>query len=136
VKFFFDNQLAPKLAKGLHQFVQPNHEVHHLKEKFPPNAEDEHWMKQLADEEDWVIVTADIQIGRNPHEVAAWQEAGHTVFFLKPGWVNLPFWTQAYKFTKCFPEIIKQGERTEPGASFLVAVNGKIVMLGEATSPD
>jgi len=126
VKFFFDNHLAPKLARGLHEFVQPDHEVVHLKEKFPGNTEDEKWMRGLAEESDWVIVTADVNIGKNPHEIRAWKEAGHTIFFLKPGWVNLPFWTQAYKFTKCFSAIIGRAEQANPGDSFMVTVNGKI----------
>jgi hypothetical protein len=37
-------------------------------------------MKQLAQQEDWIIVTADVRIGKNPHEIAAWKEAGHTIF--------------------------------------------------------
>ena len=29
---------------------------------------------------------------------------GQTTFFLKAGWINLPFWTQTWKFVKCFPD--------------------------------
>ena len=126
MKFFFDNNLAPKLAKGLHEFVQPDHEVFHLKEKFPGNVGDVEWMKKLAEETEWVIVTADVNIGKNPHEVRAWKEAGHTVFFLKSGWINLPFWIQASKFTKCFPEIIARAKGANRGDSFTVSVNGKV----------
>jgi hypothetical protein len=32
-----------------------------------------------------------VRISRNPHEVRAWKEAGHTIFFLKPGWTDLTF---------------------------------------------
>jgi len=41
VRFFFDNNLAPKLAKSLHALVEPEHEVIHLKEKFKASASDE-----------------------------------------------------------------------------------------------
>jgi predicted nuclease of predicted toxin-antitoxin system len=80
VKFFFDNNLAAKIAKGLNGFVSPDHQVVHLKEQFAANAEDTVWMRQLARQEDWIIVTADVRIGKNPHEIAAWKEAGHTIF--------------------------------------------------------
>jgi hypothetical protein len=126
VNFFFDNNLAPKLARTMSAAVEPEHKVVHLKERFPANEEDEKWMRELAAEKDWVIVTADVRISRNQHEVRAWQEAGHTIFFLKPGWTNLTFWEQMNKFTKCFPEIIRSAERAEPGSSFFVSVNGKI----------
>jgi hypothetical protein len=81
VKFFFDNNLAVKIAHGLDQMVRPEHRVVHLRDEFLPNVEDAVWMKALAKEEDLVIVTADVAINRNPHEIRAWKEAGHTLFF-------------------------------------------------------
>lgn len=129
MKFFFDNNLAAKLAHGLNEMVEPGHQVVHLRDKFAPNVEDIVWMKALAAEEEWVIITADVRISRNPHEVRAWREAGHTIFFLKPGWTDLTFWNQANKFTKCFPQVIAQAERAERAAAFVITVNGKIESL-------
>ena len=86
-------------------------------------------MRELAKEPDLVIVTADTRIGRNPHEVKAWQAAGHTIFFLKPGWTDLKFSEQANKFTKCFPDLLKEAERAERGSAFVVSVNGKVERL-------
>ncbi len=129
MKFFFDNNLAVKIAHGLDQMVRPEHRVVHLRAEFLPNVEDAVWMKALAKEEDLVIVTADVAINRNPHEIRAWKEAGHTLFFLKPGWTDLTFWEQANKFTRCFPEIIKQAMRSERSAAFTVKVNGRIESL-------
>ncbi|MBI2928714.1 MAG: DUF5615 family PIN-like protein [Verrucomicrobia bacterium] len=129
MNFLFDNNLAPKLARGLNALVEPEHKIVHLKDRFAPNVEDEEWMKTLAQEQCWVIITADVRIRRNPHEVRAWKEAGHTVFFLKPGWTDLTFWEQANKFTKSFPDIISTAERAKLGAGFLVSVNGKIEEL-------
>lgn len=126
MKFFFDNNLAPKLARGLHAFVSPDHQVVHLKDNFPANIEDAVWVKKLAREENLIIITADVRIGRNPHEIKAWKEAGHTIFFLKPGWTDMPFWTQANKFTKCFPDIMKAAKSGKRGSSFVVSANGKL----------
>ena len=109
--------------------VEPDHRVVHLRDKFAPNAEDVVWMQALAAEEDWVIITADVRISRNPHEVRAWKEAGHTIFFLKPGWTNLTFWEQANKFTRCFPQIIAEAEHAKRAAAFVITVNGKIESL-------
>jgi predicted nuclease of predicted toxin-antitoxin system len=61
VEFFFDNNLAPKLAHGFNQMVEPEHHFLHLKDKFPGNTEDVVWMQALANERDLVIVTADVQ---------------------------------------------------------------------------
>jgi hypothetical protein len=59
-------------------------------------------------------------------EVEAWRDAGHTTFFLKRGWTNYSFWIQAYKFVKCFPDIIAAAERAKRGAFFVVSTSGKI----------
>jgi PIN like domain len=126
VRFFFDNNLSPKLAKSLNVLVAPDHEVVHLKEKFPANTPDDIWMNGLARELDWVIISGDNRITRNPYEVQAWRAAGHTTFFLKPGWTNYSFWVQAYKFVKCFPDIMGVAKKAKSGEFFFVSGNGKI----------
>jgi hypothetical protein len=90
VRFFFDNNLSTKLAKSVHVLVAPEHQVVHLKDRFAANAPDETWMSALARETDWVIVSADLRIRKNPHEVEAWKVAGHTTFFLKERWISGP----------------------------------------------
>jgi len=77
LRFFLDNNLAPKLARGFHQFVLGEHEVVHLRDRFSQETPDVEWMQQLADESGWVILSGDVAIGRNPHEVEAWKAAGH-----------------------------------------------------------
>ena len=126
MRFFIDNNVARKLARGFNEFVKGEHEVVHLRERFAPNAPDVEWMRALASESGWIIISGDVAIGRNPHEVEAWKEAGHTIFFLKAGWTNIEFWQQVQKLAKCFPEIVALSQRARPGDSFLVTVNGKI----------
>lgn len=126
MKLFFDNNLSPKLARGLHALVAPDHQVVHLKERFAGNTPDEVWMRALAGESDWVIVSGDLQIRKNPHEIRAWKEAGHTTFFLKKGWIDLPFWDQAWKFAKVFPELLATAERARKGTPFFITPNAKI----------
>jgi hypothetical protein len=126
VKFFFDNNLAPKIAKGLNCFISPDHQAVHLKEWFPAKTDDVEWMQKLAHKENLIIITADVRIGKNPQEVEAWQQAGHTIFFLKPGWTDMQFWDQAQKFTKCFPAIIEKSKTARRGSSFIISANGKI----------
>ena len=82
-ELFLRQQFGTKIAKGLNGFVFPDHQVIHLKERFQANTDDVVWMQQIAQEEDWIIVTADVRIGKNPQEVEAWKQAGHTIFFLK-----------------------------------------------------
>ena len=44
MRFFFDNNLAIKLAHGLDQMVAPQRRVVHLRDEFLPNVEDAVWM--------------------------------------------------------------------------------------------
>ena len=83
-------------------------------------------MNALAGESGWVIVSGDLRIRKNPHELRAWQKAGHTTFFLKKGWIDLGFWDQAWKFAKVFPELIEAARTAKPGTAFFLTVNGKI----------
>lgn len=117
MRFFFDNNLAPKLAKSLHVLVEPEHQVVHLKDRFAANTPDETWIAALGKEKGWVIISGDLRIRNSPHEVRAWKAAGHTVFFLKAGWIALPFWVQAWKFVKCFPEIMVVADKAATGDS-------------------
>lgn len=126
MRFFIDNNIAPKLARGFNQFVLGEHEVVHLRDRFRPDTSDVNWMQELAKESGWIILSGDVAIGKNPHEVAAWKEAGHTIFFLKSGWTNIEFWQQVQKLAKCFPDIIARAQQARPGDSFVVTVNGKI----------
>jgi PIN like domain len=97
VRLFFDNNLAPRLAHGFKEFVAGEHEVIHLRDRFAANQPDVQWMEELAAESGWIIISADVRIDRNPHEIKAWKTAGHTIFFLKSGWTHLDFWEQVQK---------------------------------------
>lgn len=124
MKFFLGNNLPPRTARALHCLLEPTHSAVHLKEEFPGNTPDVVWMKALAGREGLVIISGDVNISRNPHEVQAWKQAGHTVFFLKRGWTNLMPWVQAAKLFHIFPEIIKRAEKAKRGSGFMVPVSG------------
>lgn len=126
MRFFVDNNIAPRLARGFNQFVVGEHEFVHLRDRFAASTPDVEWMRALAGESNWVILSGDVAIRKNPHEVAAWKEAGHVIFFLKPGWTNIPFWTQVEKLAQRFEQIEQLARRASPGDSFMVGVRGEI----------
>jgi PIN like domain len=126
VRFFLDNNLSPKVARALGHLLAPDHSAHHLKEQFAPSTPDVTWMSELATQAGWVIISGDAMISRNPHEVQAWREAGHPIFFLKHGWINIPLWESASKLFHRFPEILKLAEKAGQGDAFLIPVTGAI----------
>ncbi len=83
-------------------------------------------MQELARQGNWIILSADVAISRNPHEVRAWKEAGHPIFFLKDAWRHQPLWEQASRICHLFPSIIEYAERDKPGDAFFVPFKGQI----------
>ncbi|MEK7755770.1 MAG: hypothetical protein AAB385_01000, partial [Planctomycetota bacterium] len=87
------------------------------------------WIRSLASEGEWTIVSGDPKITKGRYERAAWLESGLTAFFLKSGWTNLSLWDQVWRLVKFWPDIVKHAKGARPGAGFLVNVNGKIEPL-------
>jgi len=63
---------------------------------------------------------------KKPARDASLEIGGTYGLFLKPGWINLPLWTQTWKFVKCFPDILAAAEKAKSGSEFFVATNGNI----------
>jgi len=119
VNFFFDNTLAPRLARALDELVGPESRVVHLTEDFSADTPDIAWIEKLAANGNWTIISGDLRISRNPHERRAWQSAGLTTFFLK-GWPQKSFWIQASRLVQWWPDIEQQARRVKAGAAFIV----------------
>jgi hypothetical protein len=83
-------------------------------------------MTKLANEMDWVIISADTAISRNPHEVEAWKQAGHPIFFFKHSLLHQGFWQQASRLCHVFPDVLKRAGRAKVGDSFQIPVRGAI----------
>lgn len=131
MKFFVDNMLSTRLTHALHELSPTGIEVHHLRDKFPPNTPDTEWLRLLSveAESDWVIVTCDISITRNPHEIRAWLSSGLTAFFLTNSWSHLSFWDRASKLVSRWPDIIDQAQRVQQGVGFIVKVTSRRMEL-------
>ncbi len=101
MRFFLDNTLPPRFSEVLRLLEGPDgNSVVHLRSKFPPDTPDVTWIKSLAIEKDWVIVSGDLRISQNEFERLAWLESGLTAFFLAKGWSSLPLWDQAWRLVK------------------------------------
>jgi hypothetical protein len=87
---------------------------------FPADTPDVEWIRKLAAEAEWVIISGDVRISRNEFERRAWLESRMTAFFLAKGWTVLKLWDQAWRLMKWWPDIVAQAERISPGAGFTV----------------
>jgi hypothetical protein len=126
VNFFCDNNLSPKIAHALNCLVSPQHKVVHLRDRFAADTTDIEWITALANEDGWVIISADTSIAKNPHEREAWRASGHPVFFYRHNMLNLGLWQQASRLCNVFPDILKLSQKASPGDYFYIPAKGKI----------
>jgi|SRR5208283_114925 len=128
MKFFLDNNISPRISKALRELEgREENEVVHLRERFPADTTDEEWMRRLGDEGDWIVVTCDTSIAKNPHEIKAWLESGLIVFFLKSGWLNLAFWEFAWQLIKRWPVMKNKVGKGSRGKGFIVPIRGFVI---------
>ncbi len=117
-----------RLARALNALVQDDgHEVVHLRDKFPSDIADHEWIGALAADGDWIVISADVRIIKNPVNLEAWRSSQLSGFFLKKGWSQLKLWDQAHRLIRFWPSIMAVASRVEAGAVFLVptAFRGK-----------
>ena len=55
MRFFVDNNLSPKLARGMAAFGE---DVTHLQDHYPVDAKDTDWLPRIGRDE-WILLTRD-----------------------------------------------------------------------------
>lgn len=127
MRFFFDNMISGYLAQAVAQIERGSdrHTVVHLSEKFDRNIPDVEWLTALGGEGNWVIISGDRRISRNPAERKAWLESGLTSFFLKDGWGNQRIWVYSSRFLHWWPRIVAQAQIAAAGKGFFVPWGGQ-----------
>jgi PIN like domain len=116
MKFFFDNCTSPRLAAAIGAISE--YEVKHLRDLFSADTPDIDWLRQLAEEGDWIIISGDTRIFKTPHEREAWHSTRLTGFFWSPQWLKKKLWEQAWRLVRWWPKIEDQAKLIEAGAAF------------------
>ncbi len=118
MKFFIDNNLSESLAKGLAAFGE---DVVHLKDRFPQNAPDTEWLEYVGQNQ-WVLITRDERVRRNPAELAALRRHRVGAFFL--GGKNLNRCRIIQQLVRNWPRIKEYAGKTKPPYAFRVPPSG------------
>lgn len=125
MRFFFDACIAPRIAESLAVLAAGNGQhVEHLTVRFDGATPDVEWIRALAAEGDWIIISADPRISRNRIEQAAWQESGLTAFFFVD-FSRRRFWDQANEIVSRWPDIVRTVAECRRGSGFLVKARQK-----------
>lgn len=118
MKFLFDNNLPPSLARGVAELSKMESdiaEVTYLRAKFPANAPDETWMRQLLTEGSWIVISGD-QFKKTKAERELLRQTGLTVFVLDPQWANHVYWDKAARLVLWWPRIVEMARLTSKSA--------------------
>lgn len=118
MKFLFDNNLPPSLARGvaaLSAIDADISEVVALRAKFPASTPDEVWMKQLQAEGGWVVISGD-QFKKSKAERELLRQKGLTVFVLDPQWSDHLYWDKAARLVLWWPKIVSVAKLTSKTA--------------------
>lgn len=122
MKYFFDNNLSPYLARALSALCEPgNVEVFHLRDKFAANVSDIEWIETLGAEGQWTVISQD-RLMRNPGEKEALRRSGLIAFVLGKGWSDQREWDKAWRLIRWWERIMEQAELIQGGAVFEVPV--------------
>ena len=132
MKFFLDNNISHRLAKALlvldDRVERGDWTVQHLKDCFEPQTEDGTWLEKLGHEGEWIVISGDIRISRNPTERAAWRESSLTAFFFASQYPEKKIWSQVTHFLRWWPNITREARehREAPeGSGYVIPMQGK-----------
>ena len=93
MKFYFDNNLSPHLARAMSELAVDEEEgdevVFRPRDRGMDRMKDPEYIDILSREGGWTIVTTDVAMSRNPHLVRALASSGLVSVSLRPGWLEL-----------------------------------------------
>jgi len=127
MKCLFDNQMSPRLAKALKELEgRKGIVVDHIQYKFKHDTPDTDWIRALAKEGDWFVITKDAMIRRRSIERKAWQESGLPIVFLDREWFDLGMWDISWMLIKYWAKVKESIASNKNGESFILFKTGRI----------
>ncbi|HBF32092.1 hypothetical protein [Rhizobium sp.] len=126
---FFDNCTSPVLATTLHGFIQHDgHSAFHIRDLSSlPNgrhSKDVEWIDYLRkSNDDWMFVSGDGRVLKNPAERAALRSAGLHGFILASAYQKTPLHQVASVLVWRWPEMLQIAKLLAPPSMHEVSIN-------------
>lgn len=124
IRFLFDRCCPLRLARIIAAYDEA-HEVRLYDDdtRFEKKTPDVDWIRVLAADPLWAVVSMDAKILTRPHEIAALRSSGLKFFLLGKGWMRMPFHDQAWRLLKTWPNVIEAAKNVR-GQIFEVSAGG------------
>ena len=118
MKFFFDHNMSPAMARAFCELFKKEHEIVHLSEKFSRDITDVDWIAELSKEGQWVVISGDRRITRNRAEYHAFRNSNLIGLFLSEGMYKAPVAKQMERILALWPNIVTICKTVQGGAMF------------------
>lgn len=118
MKFFFDNTISPFLAEAIDLLQDRQHPITPLRNKFSPDTPDESWLPVLGKEGQWIIISGDINITRNPQRKKILKDTGLSAFILFREYNRMGIWEQSWRLIRWWPRLVQTTEHSPRGKCF------------------
>ncbi|MGJ0237584.1 hypothetical protein ACQEPB_03565 [Novosphingobium fluoreni] len=127
MKLLVDNNLPPRLARGLGAFFDEEHIVIHIKEKFGRgNLSDEDWIRLLGREGHWCVLTADRNIAKKRPSRQLFLACGLIGFFPSPSVAKWPMERLAARLLTLWPSLVNLSESVSSGCYEISATGDRL----------
>jgi hypothetical protein len=109
LKLLFDNNISPRVARAIQALVVADGDsACALRDKYDPSTPDVEWIRGLASEGGWYVVSGDHRITKNKIEREAWLQTELVGFFLEPSLARLDPLQQTARLLFWLPSLRKQ----------------------------
>lgn len=124
MKLLVDNNLSPKLARGLAALFDGEHDVIHIREKFGTGGlPDEEWIEHLGREGGWCVLSGDRRIATRKPSRDLFLRSNLIGFFLLPAVLDLPVHRQAGRLLALW-SVFEAVSKTTSRACYDVGIKG------------
>ena len=106
------------MARALRELFKGQHEVTWLAERFARTTTDQDWMRELGQNGQWLVFTADRRIIRTHAELHAFRQAKLTGFFLSKGLAKCRVIKQLERILANWEQIETLSHKTSGGSLF------------------
>ena len=116
MRVFVDNNLPPRLARGLNELFHDDHQVICHRDRFgKTHTADEEWITALGEEGGWVVLSGDINIARKRPSRELFLRSQLVGFFPRTAVMELPLAKKAARILTVWDRMERIANDVRPG---------------------